>query len=401
MDIIERFLNYVSYETTSDEDSTKTPSTDSQIPLLKLLEKELSEMGLTTTYKDGYVYGKIKSDTNKKDSIFLMAHIDTAPDASGKDIKPRIVRYTGEPIVLNENRVLNDTDFPVLKNHINKELIVTDGTTLLGADDKAGISIIMDSVSKIIKRGNYPNIIVCFTPDEEIGRGTEKIDVELIKNGENNIYAYTVDGDSIHHFNYECFNAYQAKVEIEGTSIHPSIGKGKLVNAQEVFMEFHSLLPKERPENSEGREPFIHLTSSSGSVEKGLYTYIIRNFDLKDLENRQLEAFNNSKDTINKKYNKNIVKVTLKPQYKNMVEVINKHPESKDLCYKAYQELNISVTDEPIRGGTDGATLSFKGIPCPNLGTGGNNFHGPYEFLDIEEAKTMVLIITKIMDLIQ
>jgi len=399
MDIIKRFLNYVSFETTSNDESDTCPSSDKEILLLKELQKELIEIGLDSVYKDGYTYGKIKSDCNKKDTIFLMAHVDTAPDASGKDIKPRKVKYTGEDIVLNERRTLSEKQFPMLKNHRGNELIVTDGNTLLGADDKAGVAIIMDTIEKALKRGNYPNIIVCFTPDEEIGRGTLHIDTDYIKEGTTKIYAYTLDGDDCRAFNYECFNANQAKVEIEGTSVHPSIGKNKLVNAQEVFMEFHALLPLERPENSEGREPFIHLTNSLGSVENGTYTYIIRNFDRKDLE-RQNESFYKARDIINNKYHKDIVKVTIKEQYRNMIEVINKYPYSVDLCHKAYKELDIPCFDMPIRGGTDGATLSFKGIPCPNLGTGGGNFHGPYEYLDINQMKTMVTIVTKIMDLL-
>lgn len=399
MDILTRFYKYVSFETTSDPESNTFPSTDKQIPLLHLLLNELKELGLNAIYKNGYVYGKIKSDCEKKDTIFLMSHVDTSPDASGKNIKTRVVKYIGDPIILNEERILSEKMFPQLKDHLNNDLIVTDGHSLLGADDKAGIAIIMDSLEKILKRGSYPNIIVCFTPDEEIGMGTAHIDAEYIKDGTDKIYAYTVDGGDCHYFSYECFNAYSAKVEITGTSVHPSMGKNKLINAQEVFIQFHDLLPKERPENSENREPFIHLTSSNGSVEKATYNYIIRNFDRKDLS-RQINAFNEAKNEINKKYGNEIVKVIIKEQYKNMLEVINKNYYVVDMAHKAYDELGVNCFDLPIRGGTDGASLSFKGIPCPNLGTGGDNFHGPYEYLDINQMHTMVQVVTKIMDLL-
>ncbi|MBR4237234.1 peptidase T [bacterium] len=397
MDIIERFLKYVSYETTSNEESETTPSSDKEIVLLKELVKEMKDLGLNAFYKGGFAYGDIKSDSNKSDTIFLMAHVDTSPDASGKDVKPRIVHFDGSPIKLNENRALDPKVFESMCYHLNHDLIVTDGTTLLGGDDKAGVAIILDTVEKILKRGNYPNIKVCFSPDEEIGRGTKGIDLEYIKKDTDKIYAYTVDGGEIMGFSYENFNAASAKVIAEGVSIHPSIGKNKLINAMEVIAEFHDHLPKCRPENTEGREGFIHLVGMKGLVERAEYVYILRSFEKDELESFK-NAFLESKNIINKKYNKDLITVEIRDSYKNMKEVIDKHPYTVDIVHEVYKEMNIPCVDWPIRGGTDGATLSHMGLPCPNLGTGGDNFHGVYEYLDIDEMKTMVQIITKIMD---
>ena len=397
MDIIERFLKYVSYETTSNEESETTPSSDKEIVLLKELVKEMKDLGLNAFYKGGFAYGDIKSDTNKSDTIFLMAHVDTSPDASGKDVKPRIVHFDGSPIKLNENRTLDPKVFESMCYHLNHDLIVTDGTTLLGGDDKAGVAIILDTVEKILKRGNYPNIKVCISPDEEIGRGTKGIDLEYIKKDTDRIYAYTVDGGEIMGFSYENFNAASAKVIAEGVSIHPSIGKNKLINAMEVIAEFHDHLPKCRPENTEGREGFIHLVGMKGLVERAEYVYILRSFEKDELESFK-NAFLESKDIINKKYNKGLIAVEIRDSYKNMKEVIDKYPYTVDIVHEVYKEMNIPCVDWPIRGGTDGATLSHMGLPCPNLGTGGDNFHGVYEYLDIDEMKTMVQIITRIMD---
>ena len=396
MDMIKRFLNYVSFDTMSDEESNEFPSTKKQVPLLKLLEKELKELGLDACYRNGYTYGKLKSDCGKKDTLFLMAHVDTSPDASDLNVKPRIVHYDGTDIMLNETKCLNAKEFPNLINHLGHDLIVTDGTTLLGADDKAGIAIIMDTIEKAIEKKNYPNIIACFTPDEEIGAGTKYIDVDFIKEGTDKIYAYTLDGDDIKNFEHENFNAAQAKVYIEGRSIHPSIGKNKLINAQEVFMFFHSLLPKCRPENSEKREGFIHLCGSEGQVENLKASYILRSFDLEELESYK-NSFYNARDYINKFYNKEIVKVEIKDQYRNMAEIINKNPYVVDIMHEVFKDAGIKWNDVPIRGGTDGATLSYKGIPCPNLGTGGDNFHGVYEYVDIEQMKQMVSLLMSLM----
>ncbi|MBP5342826.1 peptidase T [bacterium] len=400
MDIIERFLKYVAYETTSNEESDSIPSNEKEIILLKELVEDMKKIGLDSFYKDGFSYGKIKSDINKKDTIFLMAHVDTSPDAKGYDIKPRIVHYKDGSIPLSKDKILDENIFDNLKKHMGHDLIVTDGNTLLGADDKAGIAIILDTVEKIIKRGGYPNIVICFSPDEEIGRGTVGIDLDYIKDSTSRIYAYTVDGGDITKFSYENFNAASAKVIVDGISIHPSIGKNKLINAMEVIQLFHTLLPKQKPENTEKREGFIHLCMMNGFVEKAEYYYIIRSF-----EPSELESFKNSffavRDKINKSYNRDLVKVEINDTYKNMKEIIDQNTYLVDIVHNAYDELGIKIQDDPIRGGTDGATLSYLGLPCPNLGTGGENFHGVYEYLDIDDMKMMVKIITMIMDKIE
>ena len=397
VDIVKRFLKYVSYETTSDEFSKTKPSTNSQVVLLKELVEELKELGVDAFYKDGYTYGKVKSDCAKDDTLFLMAHVDTSSDASGKDVKARIVHFTGEDIILNDKKKLSIDEFPLIKYHLNHDLIVTDRTTLLGADDKAGIAIIMDVLEKALKKGGYPNITVCFSSDEEIGRGTENIDIDYIKETKGKMYAYTLDGGCIQAFQNETFNAKQAKVEIDGVSIHPSIGKNKLINSQEVFMKFHSLLPLNRPENTEGREGFIHLTSSNGITEHSTAIYILRSFESCELE-RFENSFYHARDEINKLYNKDLVNVSIKDQYRNMYEIIKNNRHVVDLVHKVYKELDINLVDVPIRGGTDGALLSYLGLPCPNLGTGGDNFHGVLEYLDIDEMKMMTNIISKMME---
>ena len=402
MDILERFFKYVSFETTSDPYSDTFPSSEKEIPLLMELKDELKDLGVDAIYKDGYTYGKIISDTGKTDTLFLMAHVDTSPDASGKNVKPRIVHFDGNPISLGNGKVLDTKTFPSLKHHIGHDLIVTDGTTLLGSDDKSGCALIMDFVERALNRGNYPNIVVCFTPDEEIGRGTERIDVNYIKEGvKGDIVAYTLDGGELSEFNSENFNAASAKVTFFGTSVHPSIGKGILVNAQEVAQEFHKLLPSmERPEYTEKREPFILLTASRGSIEEATFEYIIRNFDLADLE-RQKNDFIKAQNEINKKYGSTRVKVEIKDSYFNMKNIIDKNPKSVEYAKTAYMMKNVEFKDTPVRGGTDGATLSYKGIPCPNLATGGDNFHGVYEYLDINEFFMMREILFTLMDLIK
>ena len=401
MDIVKRFLDYVSYETTSDEDSTTYPSSDKELILLHHLEDQLHKMGVQATFKDGYVYGKLKSDCNKSDTLFLMSHVDTSPEASDKDVKARIVHYDGNPIELGHGKILDEKVFPSLKYHHDADLIVTDGSTLLGADDKAGDALIMDLLERAIKRGNYPNFVVCFTPDEEIGRGTEKIDVSFIKEDTKKIYAYTIDGEDIRGFSQENFNAAHAKVTFNGTSVHPSIGKGVLINAQEVAMEFHHLLPeKERPEYTSDREPFLHLVNSRGTVETTIWDYIIRNFDLDDLE-RQKKDFFEAQNKVNAKYGKKVVEVEIHDSYYNMYEIIKKSPEVTELAKKAITMSGLPFVDAPIRGGTDGALLSYKGIPCPNLGTGGSNFHGVYEYEDIDQLHKMQEVLFNLMDLLQ
>ena len=402
MDIIKRFERYIKIETTSNEFSNTYPSSDKELVLLNLLKDELTEMGLEATYKNGFTYGKLKSDCGKKDTLFLMAHVDTAPDASGKDVNPSIVHFDGSPITLKNGKVLDPKVFPSLAIHKGHDLMVTDGNTLLGADDKAGDALIMDLLERLIERGNYPNIVVAFSPDEEIGRGTEGIDVDFIKKDiEGKLIAYTVDGGQINKFSQENFNAAQAVVELFGTSVHPSIGKGVLVNAQELAVEFHKQLPEfEKPEYSADREPFVLLTGMEGGIEKATLRYILRSFDLSHLA-EQKQYFKDIEAKMNEKYNSVRVKVTIRDQYFNMKEIIDKYPDATLIAKEAYKELGIEFIDDPIRGGTDGAMLSYKGIPCPNLPTGGDNFHGVYEYLDLYEFNQMRELLTKIADLLK
>ena len=398
MELLDRFLKYVSYETTSNEDSKTYPSNDKELFLLFYIEQELMNMGLKTVFKNGIVYGKLKSDCGKSDTLVLMCHVDTSPEAKGVDITPHIVSYDGEAINLGNNKILSEKEFPNLARHKGHRLVVTSGDTLLGSDDKSGCALIVDLVERMITRGNYPNITLVFTADEEIGRGTEGVDVSEIKKGTNKIYAYTVDGSDIDEFNIENFNAASAKVTFYGTSVHPSIGKGILVNAQEVALKFHSLLPKmERPEYTEDREPFIHLVESGGSVDKALYKYIIRNFDRDDLE-RQKKDFFVAQDMINKEYGHKVCVVNIQDTYYNMKDLIDKSWELVDVAKNAYTKAGLSFNIIPVRGGTDGATLSYKGIPCPNLGTGGNNFHGVYEYLDIDDFYKMREVLDNIVE---
>ena len=400
MDILNRFLNYVSFETTSNEKSDERPSNPLELNLLNFLNDELKSMGVSAFIKDGFVYAKIKSDCKKKDSIFLMAHVDTSPDASGKNPKPRVVHYDGTPIELSKGKILSSDVFDNLNNHLDHDLVVTDGNTLLGADDKAGIAIIMDVTEKLLKRGNYPNMIICFSPDEEIGRGADSFDMDWCLDGENKIYAYTVDGGDIRGFSYENFNAASAKVIINGVSVHPGSAKNKMINALEVIQEFHSLLPACKPENTEKREGFIHIGEMTGQVEKAESNYILRSFDKDELESFK-EAFINVKNKINSKYRTDTCDVIIKDSYENMKEIIDKYPYSVDLVHKVYKEMGIPLYDEPIRGGTDGARLSFMGLPCPNIGNGGENFHGVYEYLDLDQMKKMTEIVINMIDKIE
>ena len=400
MNILKRFLKYVSFETTSNEESDTRPSNPLELNLLNYLKDELVDLGVNAFIKDGFVYAKIKSDSNKKDSIFLMAHVDTSPDASGKDIKPRIVHYNGEDIKLSEGKVLSRDKFSNLDNHLNHDLVVTDGNTLLGADDKAGVAIIMDVVEKMLKRGDYPNMIICFSPDEEIGRGADEFDIDWCLENENKIYAYTIDGGDYRGFSYENFNASSAKVVINGVSVHPGSAKNKMINSLEVLQEFHKNLPECKPENTEGREGFIHLCKMNGQVEKSESHYILRSFNKEELSSFK-DAFYKVRDMLNKKYNMNLCEVYIKDSYDNMKEIIDKYPHSVELVHKVYEEMNIPCIDEPIRGGTDGARLSFMGLPCPNLGDGGENFHGVYEYLDIYQMQMMSEIIINMMDKIE
>jgi len=399
MDLVKRFLKYVSFDTQSDDNSKETPSTSKQLLLGKYLVNELKSIGCKDVLLDQYgiVYASIPSNSNEKlPSIGLIAHMDTSPDCSGANIKPRVInKYDGSDIILNESTIMKVSDFPSLKDNIGEDLIVTDGTTLLGADDKAGIAIIVETAYRIINDKNikHGDIKIAFTPDEEVGRGTENFDVKFF----NCDSAYTLDGGDINTIEYENFNAASALVNISGINIHPGSAKNKMVNAILLAKEFDDLLPSDEiPSKTEMYEGFHHLCDISGDVENTKLFYIIRNHDYETLK-RQMNDFNIAAKTINEKYNGEFVNVTLKENYKNMKEVILANPHVLSKVTDAYDTLNIPYKFMPIRGGTDGANLSFMGLPCPNLGDGGYNFHGRFEYVSITQMRKMVKILIQIL----
>ena len=399
MDLVKRFLKYVSFDTQSDDSSKETPSTSKQLLLAKYLVNELKSIGCSDVFVDQYgiVYATIPSNIEEKvPSIGLIAHMDTSPDCSGANIKPRVInKYDGSDIMLNENTIMKVIDFPTLKKNIGEDLIVTDGTTLLGADDKAGIAIIVEAAYRIINDKNikHGDIKIAFTPDEEVGRGTENFDVKYF----NCDYAYTLDGGDISFIEYENFNAASAMVNINGINIHPGSAKDKMINSILLAKEFDDLLPKDEiPSKTEEYEGFHHLCDFNGDVENTKLFYIIRNHDYETLK-RQMNDFVVAQNEINQKYNGEFVNVTLKEGYRNMKEIIDKHPEVLDKVTNAYKKLQIPYTFAPIRGGTDGANLSFMGLPCPNLGDGGYNFHGRYEYVSITQMRKMVKIVLEII----
>ena len=390
---VERFLKYVSFDTQSKEDSETFPSTLKQIELAKFLFNELKELGVDDVRLDeyGYVYAKIPSNCMSKRTLGLIAHMDTAPDASGKDVKPSIVTFDGKDIILENGLKLLKED---LKGKEGHELIVTDGTTLLGADDKAGVAIIMSYVDYIMHTDiKHPNIIVCFTPDEEVGGGTDHFDVKWYLESAADAYTYTVDGGDIKEISYETFNAASCKIIVHGKSIHPGSAKDKMVNAQLVAIEFINKLPsKERPEHTEMYEGFYHLTSLKGDVTLTEAHYIIRDHDRGLFESRKARIQEIAKE-INEKYGEGTVEVIIEDSYYNMKEKVAEKMELVDVVKSSMIENGITPIEMPIRGGTDGARLSFEGIPCPNLGTGGENFHGPLEYLDINDFLKMIEVI--------
>ena len=399
MDLVKRFLKYVSFDTQSDDSSSSTPSSLKQLNLAKYLVNELKSIGCIDVFVDQYgiVYATIPSNVEEKvDTIGLIAHMDTSPDCSGANIKPRIItKYDGSDIVLNENTIMKVEEFESLKKNVGEDLIVTDGTTLLGADDKAGIAIIVEAAYRIIndKKIKHGDIKIAFTPDEEVGRGTENFDVKYF----NADYAYTLDGGDINFIEYENFNAASAFVNVKGINIHPGSAKDKMVNAILLAKEFDDALPSEEiPSKTQGYEGFHHLNDFAGDVENVNMFYIIRNHDADILE-RQIQDFENAKNLINNKYNGDFVSVNIKKGYKNMKEVILANPKVLKRATDAYETLNIPYSFTPIRGGTDGANLSFAGLPCPNLGDGGYNFHGRFEYVSITQMRKMVKILLEIL----
>ena len=400
--LIDRFLRYVSVDTQSNPESESQPSAAKELDLLKMLKDELEAMGVKAELDEyGYVMATIPSNCGKDvPAVGFIAHVDTAPDASGKDIKPQIIKnYDGGDIALKgvEGLYLKVEDFPEMKDYEGQTLITTDGTTLLGADDKAGVAEIMDAVQYIIEHPELKHGKICigFTPDEEIGRGVVKFDVE--KFGAD--YAYTMDGGAIGELEYENFNAASASVKIQGSNLHPGYAKGKMKNAILIGMELNSLLPVEqRPEYTCGYEGFFHIIGFNGSVEEATFSYIIRDHDM-DLYEKRKQTMQECVDFINRKYGEGTASVEIKHQYYNMRKMVEPHYHIIEKAVKAMEMEGIKPRIQPIRGGTDGANLSFKGLPCPNIFAGGHNFHGKLEFVPLESMIKASKVILNIISL--
>ena len=394
--VTERFLKYVSFDTMSDEFSETCPSTAKQKLLGAALVEEMKEIGIADACMDenGYVYGTVPGDPNLP-TIGLIAHMDTSPDASGADIKTKIVEYNGGDVCLNEELgiYLREADYPSLKNHHGKHLIVTDGTTLLGADDKAGIAEIMAAAEFLMTtKMNHATIRIGFTPDEEIGRGADKFDVK----GFAADYAYTADGGPIGEIEYENFNAAGAKAVFHGLNIHPGSAKDKMINSQYIAMEYQSLLPDaQKPEYTEGYEGFIHLTDMEGEVEKSTLRWIIRDHDMEKFEEKKA-VMAAAAEFINKKYGEGTVELTIRDSYFNMKKCIEPCMYVVERAKKAMAAVGMNPVEVPIRGGTDGTRLSYEGLPCPNLCTGGENYHGRFEFIPVEDMELCVKMLVRI-----
>ena len=401
MDITERFLNYTKFDTQSQEDSDQVPSTEKQLVFANYLKKELENEGLSDVEMDdkGYIYATLKANV-KGDipTIGFISHYDTSPDCSGADIKARIVNnYDGSDILLSEGIVSSSKKFPEFLKHIGEDLIVTDGHTLLGADDKAGIAEIIQAMCWLkdhpeVKHGK---IRIAFNPDEEIGMGAHHFDVEKFGCD----WAYTMDGGDVGELEFENFNAASAKIFIKGVSVHPGYAKDKMVNANVLATEFAQLLPAdERPETSEGYQGFYHLLGIESNVEQAKLSYIIRDHDRERFEDRKRFVLKCA-EQMNETYGEGTVIAEVKDQYYNMKEKIDPQMHVIDLVLHAMQDCGVAPKVKPIRGGTDGAQLSFKGLPCPNIFAGGVNFHGPYEFVSIQSMKQAMQVIIRICEL--
>ena len=393
MTVIDRFLKLVSYPTTSDERSETCPSTPRQLALAEELVRQMQEMGIADAHvdADGYVYGTIPANCEKDIPVYgLIAHMDTAPDAPGENIRARVTEaYDGGDVVLNEEKhiVLSPKEYPQLKNAVGKRLIVTDGTTLLGADDKAGVAEILSAAELLLTSDRkHGTVKLAFTPDEEIGRGADRFDVA----GFGADYAYTVDGGAIGELEYENFNAASAVVTVHGRNVHPGSAKRCMVNAQLIAMEFHGMLPvHDRPEATEGYEGFSHLCAMQGEVELATLEYIIRDHDRASFEARKA-LFESAAAFLNAKYGAGTVEVALRDSYYNMREKIEPHMAIVEAAQQAMHDAGVTPRVVPIRGGTDGARLSYEGLPCPNLFTGGENYHGRFEYVPVEDMEAAV-----------
>lgn len=400
MRVEERLLKYVSYWTTSDEECRQIPSSERQFELGKVLEQELRDLGLekVTLTDHCYVYGLLPATKGYADkpAVGFISHMDTAPDFFGKDVKPQIISdYDGNDVLLKgSGAYLKVSDFPTLKTLKGRTLITTDGTTLLGADDKAGIAEIMTAVEQIItEKIPHGDIWIGFTPDEEVGSGADLFDLDYFKAR----FAYTVDGDYEGEVAYENFNAASASFEINGVNVHPGEAKDIMINAALVGCEIASLLPEnETPAHTEGREGFYHLTDFSGDIAHAKVNYIVRDHDKATFEKR-LDTLRGIEQKMNGKYHADTVKLNIQHSYSNMLEVIEKNEYVVAIAKKAIKNVGLEPVSRPVRGGTDGARLSFMGLPCPNLGTGGYGFHGPFEHISVEGMDTAVSVIKEIV----
>ncbi len=401
MELLERFLNYVTIYTTSDEESGLHPSAKREFDLAKVLEKELKELGLKNVILTDtcYVYGLLPATKGMEDkkSMALIAHVDTAPDFNGDKVNPQLIDdYDGKDVILpGSGAVLSAKDFPALPSLKGRTLITTDGTSLLGADDKAGVTEIMTAVERMIKEElPHGDIWVCFTPDEEIGEGSLNFDLNICKAD----FGYTVDGGEESEICFENFNASSAKFEITGKNVHPGDAKNIMINAGRIACEISMRLPllSETPATTEGREGFYHLTDMEGNVEHATLSYILRDHD-KDILKRREDTLRDLETEFNRIYGEGVVKLTIEHSYDNMISVMKDHMEVVDLAKEAIRAQGLEPVCEAIRGGTDGATLSFKGLPCPNLGTGGYGFHGPFEHITLEGMNTVVNVLCHIM----
>ena len=399
--ILDKFLRYIAIDTKSDPEmgEKKKPSTDCQFNLAKLLKKELENLGLKADINnEGFVFSTLKKNTDKKiDTVGFISHMDTSPEMNGGINNPQIIDYDGGDIKLNDNVYIKVSDFPVLNKMIGKKLITTRGETLLGADDKAGIAAIMTAIEYLINNPQieHGDIKIAFTPDEEIGTGCDSFDVKTFDAD----FAYTIDGGALGELEYESFNASEAKIKIKGKSVHPGSAKNTMINSIRVAKELDDLLGEvQRPEHTENYEGFYHMISINGSIEDTEIQYIIRNHSREKFENMK-DFLNSCVDFLNKKYN-NIIKIDMKDSYYNMGDILKDKFEIVEYAKKAMERLDIKPLIQPIRGGTDGSKLSFMGLPCPNIFTGGYNFHGIYEFIpleDMQKASDVIVEIVKIL----
>jgi tripeptide aminopeptidase len=404
MNLTDRFLKYVSFTTTSDENTNMTPSTPGQMVIALYLVEELNSIGLKDVNldKNGYVMATLPANTNKEiPTIGFISHMDTSPDMSGKHVKPRIIKvYDGENIVLNQEKeiIFETSKYPEILQYKGQDIIVTDGTTLLGADDKAGIAEIVSAMEYLIAHPEikHGKIRVCFTPDEEIGQGADHFNVQQFGAE----WAYTIDGGEIGELEYENFNAAGAKVHFMGTNVHPGYAYHKMKNSMRIAQQFIGMLPRhETPEHTEGYEGFFHLTNIDGTVEKTTLNYIIRDFD-RDRFDRRIKEFEHLVHKINAEFGENTAILEIKDQYFNMREKIEPVMHIIDLAFDAMNQVGVTPNVKPIRGGTDGARLSFEGLPCPNIFAGGHNFHGRFEYVPVQSMEKAMQVIVKIIEIL-